>query len=300
MSDFNAKIDSVEKQKGACENELMGVEKTVSVKNEELSQLKIEEESIRQKMKKIGFFKFKERKPFKEELRMVCLKITECENLINDEKQKIENMSQQIINFQKEIENLQRQKIEHEKEQELLKLAASGDSNAQFEAGKILIKKDYTQAILWLNKAIAQGHSGAKYFLEENRKYFFFFLFNDTAWNIVEISGIYNGGNNIFPTKQVIIPPTTEGGAYDNILVYSIPQEFCVLDYSGNIELKIHYQCQVNNMVLPAIKEEKIYHPGFMTQKEAEENFESNSHQGNKYLIYSRYMKYINLDQEYF
>jgi hypothetical protein len=249
-------------------------------------------------MKAIGFFKFKERKPFKDEIKGIDSKITELENKIKEIETKKEDFSNQISSFESEIQNLKEEKLEHEKDLALINKANTGDSNAQYEIGKRLIERDYEQALSWLYKAIAQGHNNAKSFLEENRKDFFFFLYNDTDFYIVEIS-IYLNGNIIFPPKSVSIPPKYEGGR-NNIFLFSIPKEDCGSkdnNFYYSIGIRVDFKCQTNGTIYPAtIETGFIFHEGeFMTEKEVDENFEKNKHGqfSEQFFIYSEFMKYI-------
>ena len=297
--DFSVKIDSLGKQKDSSLNELNKINESLSKENEILDQFKKDRELVQNKMKAIGFFKFKERKPFKDEIKGISSKIIGQEKKIKEIDTKKEDLSNQINDFESEIENLKREKLEHEEELALINKANTGDSNAQYELGKKFIDRDYEQALSWLNKAIAQGHNGAKSFLEENRKNFYFFLVNDTDFYIVEVGVLYKDGNIIFPPKSVSIPPKTEGGR-NNILIFSIPQEQCddnCVNGIYTISIRVDFKCQNNGKIFPVVHEEGLYCHAheFMTEKEVTENFEKNKYKGSNWFIYAEFMKYIPL-----
>ena len=217
-----------------------------------------------------------------------------------------------IINYAlyKSAESESREKMEAERVQEAqrqeqiekdfeanysdyLKKAESGDSNAQYEIGKNLIKKDYLQAVSWLYKAIENGNQNAQEFLEENRKYFYFFLHNDTAWNITNIQVIIKGENThnwqgCFQTRS-----------YD-ALIFSYPKELC--GDEKLLDVTVNYNCKANNMSLSASEKESVFISDhmFYTEKEAEEYFQRNRNQPNQYLIYSKYMYCIDLKKNFF
>jgi predicted nucleic acid-binding Zn-ribbon protein len=296
--DFTVRIDSLGKQKDSSLKELNKINESLSKENETLDQFKKDRELAQSKMKAIGFFKFQERKPFKDEIKGIDSKIIELENKIKEIDSKKEDLSNQISGFENEIQNLKEEKLEHEKELALINKANTGDSNAQYEIGRKLINRDYKQALSWLNKAIAQGHNGAKSFLKENRKEFYFFLLNDTAFYIVEVS-VYLDGNIIFPPTSVSIPPTNEGG-YNNCLLFSVPQEHCEFNKKRNeycINIRVDFKCQTHGGILPVTQKENLYRYGhqLMTEKEVHENFEENKYRGSQFNIYAQFMQFMQL-----
>jgi chromosome segregation ATPase len=165
-----AEIESLEKQINSFNSQLKDFNAELSLKNSNLQQLNSERENLETSIHSIGFFKFKERKPFKEKLSITVANIKEVENTITELNNKISSLTKQESDSKLRLQNAQQKKEKLQKLEELNNLSEQGQIKAQYELAVIYyngidIEKDKEKAIYWLKKASEQGHEEAKKFI---------------------------------------------------------------------------------------------------------------------------------------
>jgi DNA repair exonuclease SbcCD ATPase subunit len=157
-----AEIESLEKQINSLPKQLEDINKILSQKYPVLEQLKNEREKLRKNIKAIGFFKFKERKPLKEDIAVNTAKIRKSEEEVTEQKNKINMLKQQEIELNKKLQTVQQKKDELEKEEIEIKKAEQGDPEAQYNLGiRLMGKNNFSEAKQWFKKSFEQGNSAA-------------------------------------------------------------------------------------------------------------------------------------------
>jgi len=183
---YLAEISSLEGQVRQLVSQIEEIEASLSQKTPVLGQLENEREGLKNSIRSLGFFKFKERKPLKKDLAAIAAKIEESENIVKELKNKVNTLTQQENELKSRIQIVQLEKEKFQKEEELKELAAKGDPQAQFDVAKLYLEaKNSSQAMEWLKKAIENGHEGAKKLalqIEEDEKRIRSVSYDLTLW----------------------------------------------------------------------------------------------------------------------
>jgi tetratricopeptide (TPR) repeat protein len=157
-----AAIESFEKELNLLSKQLENRNQILSQKSPVLEQLKTEREKLREKMRPIGFFKFKERKPIKRDIAAITKKFRKIEKEATEEKNAINNLKQQETELLEKLQTTQQKKDELEKEAQEIQKAEQGDPNAQFNLGiKLMEKNNFHEAKQWFEKSFHGGNSAA-------------------------------------------------------------------------------------------------------------------------------------------
>ena len=152
MAEYASKIQMLEKQLSEITKQQDEIKNSISSKKSAFEQLQKEQDDIQGKIKTIGFFNFKERKPHKLELSKTRKLIKETETSLEELNGKADAITQQAgevqdkinetkIEQEKKQQELQRMRIEQERKekykQDILSGAISYDNEVNMIANKI-------------------------------------------------------------------------------------------------------------------------------------------------------------------
>jgi len=186
LKSYKAELKNLNMQKE--ENEKIQQEKEAIIVD-----LRKERDELSESIHKIGFFKFSERKPLKIKKKAIVKDIKEGEHVLIDLKTKEESLINQIAELSDKIKFTSEQQARLQRDAEIEMKAQQGDPQAQYEKAKKYPSENFTEALEWLSKAAAQGHSDAQRMKSkiENEE-FIVKIANSTAFDIVAFEVYHN------------------------------------------------------------------------------------------------------------
>jgi len=156
-------INSLEKQVEEVVSQQKELREMLSQKRSEKTQYDYDDLALENKIKALGFFKFKERGTLKAERKELQSCRWRCTDVIHEIVKKDDALTNKVGELKEKILKTQQEKELFQKEEELKELAASGNAQAQFDlAGMCFKAKNKSLALEWLHKAAEQGHAPAK------------------------------------------------------------------------------------------------------------------------------------------
>jgi len=163
LDSFTSKLDSIESQLADIPVQLQEAKAMYSKKESEKHNLDVEWTNVYDRHDKLWFFKFKEKTALNAEMDRIAKIRDVVINEKTDLRNKIDALTKREDELKREQLNVQQERDKFKYEEELKDSASSGDAQAQFDLATLYFKaKNPKQAAEWLNKAVEQGHDGAK------------------------------------------------------------------------------------------------------------------------------------------